>query len=421
MTSPIFSIPGMSYVREGAPWVFPQMLNSFQEVADWWEGHRKEMPLIVGWAALYLAHPKEGLAFQQQKARLRHYKRVIPGLSEEKLRKALIEACGGRPYKKGGRWVAPLQGRFSYGDTDYNASSDYYLLKCPECGIEDAEVDEGLSSKFEPVGAYAKCSACGTYHRRSTQCATFGELIDAGLHHYVDNDDFDGWEDFENYLGELLADAEEHCKSYNLPDFKALYAEGRNLDWRNRSGYKVFKDLDAREVAKAFTVNSDFHIYGGKLILHEGGNFSLSASVAHHDATSYISLSPLWEYCEEPDDDDDCEGYLPFEGLEEASKAAYIAEHILCGKEDIFEFSKACQFKRLKPSWVAEKLDDLISRIAPYEEGCPIPGNLQQAAQWAVVEALTKMGDHLRNGELEFSHYHLECLRASMLLAFQDE
>ena len=103
MTSPIFSIPGMSYVKEGAHWVFPQMLNSFQEVSDWWEGHSKEMPLIVGWAALYLAHLKEGLAFQQQKARLRHYKRVIPGLNEEKLRKALIEACGGRPYKKQGR------------------------------------------------------------------------------------------------------------------------------------------------------------------------------------------------------------------------------------------------------------------------------------------------------------------------------
>ena len=44
-----------------------------------------------------------------------------------------------------------------------------------------------------------------------------------------------------------------------------------------------------------------------------------------------------------------------------------------------------------------------------------------QAAQWAVVEALTKLGDHLRNGELEFTHYHLECLRASMLLAFRAE
>ena len=53
----------------------------------------------------------------------------------------------------------------------------------------------------------------------------------------------------------------------------------------------------------------------------------------------------------------------------------------------------------------------------------PFEPMLKTVEQMAVVSGIgeNRLRQLMDNGELEFTHYHLECLRASMLLAFREE
>lgn len=240
-----------------------------------------------------------------------------------------------RVYDKDGVVKSELAGTFSYDqDADYEYELELHReVRCPECAAHETVFWEGsvnVSSgeKFEHIiGPYYRCCECDKPVRPEV-----GEA--SQLNGFLDSSTGEEWENYVEHLDYLLQQIPAHIGS--TPD--RLYVGGRNLDWRNRDGYKVI-GFDAKELADTMRVNGQFNIHGGELLLRQDGTAQMSCGMSHHDASSSFVITPAW-WCELGSDEaveqDD------MVGNEDRCKAA---EALLCGGRREFEYSAGSTFK----------------------------------------------------------------------------
>lgn len=75
-------------------------------------------------------------------------------------------------------------------------------------------------------------------------------------------------------------------------DFQALYIEGRNLNWRGSSGFAT-STLSRKDLLDKITIGNDYHL----TIKHNQRDNTLEVRCAHHDATSYMTVTPTYTCC----------------------------------------------------------------------------------------------------------------------------
>ena len=100
---------------------------------------------------------------------------------------------------------------------------------------------------------------------------------------WEDSDLFDQeWDCFKDHLDEQL---EKRANASNT-----WRADGRNMGWQQRSGYKVFKAKNALEFLDAILPKTDCHIQ-----IFKSGKRALSLRVSHHDAPTgeWYEVRPL--------------------------------------------------------------------------------------------------------------------------------
>lgn len=292
-----------------------------------------------------------------------------------------------------GKWVSEKAATFSYDMHDeYEAALEMYCqIECPECGSEETvrndEVVDILfgASNFTLVsGPYCRCDNCGAVVRPEISDADdlpsdawYGE---------------DTWDCYVEWLDELLEQMADHVAQYGKPDL--LYVGGSNLDWRGRSGYTTCA-VEGEALARVMSVNGDFSINNGVLWLRQDGTAEMTCSMHHHDVPtgSSLTVQPMWE-CELSHDE-----FVRMDEMKGNAERCRIAETLLCGSEDAFEYSYGSTFKVVSLDGLIDSIEWLAKRLEvdQWEDVTPtVNTSSKDLAGWSPLDALhASIGWHL--------------------------
>lgn len=275
------------------------------------------------------------------------YDRVLPGAEKSVVQSAVV-------------------GTFSYTGTDYDAElQSYSLVTCPCCHTEDTvydgdEADNAAveaSFKFQYLsGPYARCNDCGRVVR-----PTVSPAVGLPLEAAVDQNDGDEWDWYKGNLQDLIDTmCDRVTRHTGFPIPHQLHVEVQNANWRGSSAW-VNTDLSGDSLATAMSVNGDFHIVDGKLIIQADDTASLCCLMPHHDATSAITVTPIWNCQIDP------EVWINQDEMKDAEELAKVAETLLCGSNNAYEYSssrhRADKFTLVSRSALAEGIRELMTRL----------------------------------------------------------
>ena len=264
---------------------------------------------------------------------------------------ALVEEA--RPYPdEQGQVCSEILSAFNYDPYDNYGEIDMHsVLECSKCGHEELVREQCLedclesSDNFEHIlGTAARCSQCDSVVRVKHRPATERDEVP------YDNYGEDPFEEICYYIFDGLQEAVAARFPTN-PD--GLFAVGRNLDWRGRSGQGTF-EYSADGLAKALGAErTEFHCRA-QLIL-QGTRFpTVCASTSHHDVPMGDSrtLEPYW-MCE-------MDGETPVLGAEYAKGVALadLARTILAGATGS-PWSKTATFTVVSAQGLLEAIGDL--------------------------------------------------------------
>lgn len=256
---------------------------------------------------------------------------------------------------------------FSYEGTDYEQELDgYSLVQCPCCHHEETVYDGNeadnaavaMAGDFAHLtGPYARCSNCRKVVRPNVGPAEALPLWGA-----VGQNDDDGWECYVDRLdGCIKTMLERLTRDTGLPAPDMLHVEVENANWRGSDAFTM-SALDGTSLAKAMSVNSDFHIADGKLVIQADDTATMTCLLVHHDATSRITVYPVWE-CNIAHEDQ----YLFQHQMEDAKLLAEIAETLLCGEYDCHEYSRTLnprdRFTHVSRQALAEGIRGMITSL----------------------------------------------------------
>lgn len=272
------------------------------------------------------------------------YDRVMPGAEKSTVQSVVV-------------------GTFSYEGTDYDQElENYSLVQCPCCDHEETVYDGNeadnaavkLADEFEHLsGPYARCSNC-----RKVVRPHVGPAQDMPMHAMVGQDDTDNWEWYKGQLQDhidTMLSRLSRLTGYPAPC--RLQVDIGNADWRGRDAY-TSAELTGESLAQVMSVNSDFHIMDGKLLVQPDNTVSMTCLLVHHDATSRVTAYPVWE-CQIDNDT-----WIVQEDMADAVALAEVAETLLCGEYDCHEYSRARhpldRFAYVSRGALCEKISDMM-------------------------------------------------------------
>lgn len=250
------------------------------------------------------------------------------------LRKVIEDA---ELYQTEDGYKSQIVGSFSYEpDENQEYAENYRTVECPHCHNEETVLGQGIEevigevALFTPLsGPYCRCDKC--------------EKVIRPLVYQPDEAPYDlsnvndeAWDCYTDHLDELVAGMVDHLMEvggYSRP--YQLRVDVANADWRGRDAYAIC-EVDGVKLAETMRVNGQFNIHAGKVRHFQNGTAMLSCLLAHHDATSSITVTPIWE-CELNNGE---ERYISQDELPRAQHNAKIAEALLCGSHSAFEYSK---------------------------------------------------------------------------------
>lgn len=252
-----------------------------------------------------------------------------------------------------------IVGGFSYGDTDYESELEMYrAVECPSCSNTEVVLADNpedaleMAEKFTHLsGPYCRCERCEAVVRPTVEAATC--LPD-------DYEGFDGDEHelYVEQLDYLLEQMQAHLDKLGLPKPARLYIGVTNADWQGRYAYARCS-FDGKDLASKLRVNGDYMIRNGLLTIREDGYACMTCTLAHHDASSGITIAPEWD-CDILGDG--CPLYQ--ENLEEGKGYARIAETLLTGEGEEFEYSNSGEpFSLVSHSGLSEGILELGRRL----------------------------------------------------------
>lgn len=261
------------------------------------------------------------------------------------------------------------RGSFSYNDNDNAGELEYWTtLECSHCGQWEYIREQlgnqtpagflacyqGDLERFEPVtGPYCRCKQCDRLTRVKAYPA---EELPVQAYDYAQEDAREAWDDYTDVLGEFLDMMVEHLEKHGLPKPTGLRLDVQHANWMGSDAWAECA-VDGKELANKMRVNSDFMISHGSLNCFPNGNAELFCRLSHHDVPqgSPITITPQWECELEPETE-----YLNFEEARESLEGlADIAETLLCGAPQEFEFSPGSTFKTVHRTNLAYKLSEL--------------------------------------------------------------
>lgn len=262
-----------------------------------------------------------------------------------------------------------LKATFSWNDIDWDHELDPYMsVSCPQCGKENtvlADTDEdALAYAVEDfthlTGPYCRCEACETVVRPTiTKASNLPEGTWAG--------DEGDWDDYVERLDYVVEEMEQHLKAH-FPDRAEPYhlaAYIGNADWRGRDASATL-ELTGKSIAEGIRVNSEYTISNGELHCYQDGKVVITCGLSHHDASSSVTITPAWR-CDMDDD-----ATIDQDEMADAEVFAKIAEELLCGPQQCFEFSTARkaseQFKKVARYSLAAGIRELMTKLG-YETG----------------------------------------------------
>lgn len=261
-------------------------------------------------------------------------------------------------YDRDGKVYSEIVGGFSYGDTDYEVELEpYRAVECPECGQTETVLADNPEDALETAekfthlsGPYCRCERCDKAVRPTVEAATC--LPDS--HFGYDNDDHDLYVEQLDYLLEQMTG---HLDALGLPAPSRLHIGVSNADWRGRDAHAKSR-FDGKELAEKLSVRGDYMVRGGKLRVESNGHVSMTCVLAHHDASSPITIVPEWE-CEM---DENVELFQ--EDLDEAKVLARVADRLLAGQGETFEYDDRGEtFTLVSNSSLAEGIRELTRRL----------------------------------------------------------
>lgn len=313
----------------------------------------------------------------------------VIGVDTAKLRAAHTGACHDLIWmdKEGVAHSRQLAG-FSYDSCDaYEAEIDrFVVVSCPECSnkhhvhvdecsyldVERYQQDplafieqyEAEMHGFDRIsGPYFRCTQCDRAVRPDVDVATdlpsgwdYGETL------------------HEDYVGDLdncLSEMRNYLSGLGLPQPHGLRADLDNVDWRGRSAWTTF-GVDPEEFASKISVNSDYSITNGRLMVEAGGEVVMRCGLSHHDASGSVATRPYW-LCELQDELSRDERTLTqLEMTEEyAGGWAKVALSLLAGESRHQPLTEGCSMKWVHVDSVIEHFDDLLTwleRAIPEDE-----------------------------------------------------
>jgi len=306
---------------------------------------------------------------------------------------ALIDENG--LYDQNGEVKAKLQGTFSYDlhDLWQDQLDLFFTLDCDSCGHSETikkpfgwagtptpkDLPEMLEEAcdctgFEHLsGPYVRCTRCGW-----TQRAKLGEAD--SIPDEEGDDLFDAseeWDDYVEHLGTLVDALVEHAKQHSLPEPYRLKVIANRIRWDGATGYTDCA-VDGAALADRLKVDSDFTIRSGKLWLEPDGTGLLSCSLAHHDATGFMEVLPLW-LCELADRDTDDDALIEADQVPACSTwLPMIANTLLCGKGMPFAYSSTYNFQMVSRTHLISTLEWLQRQLYWNDEV------LEMEGVWAV-------------------------------------
>lgn len=293
---------------------------------------------------------------------------------------------------------------FSYkpdDDDGYNQSM-HKNVECPQCdhketvyceGSEHIETIANWMMDFEHLsGPYVRCKDCGNAIRPTISDAVWSDVE-------PDTEgDPDLWNDYKEYMEELVERLQQHAVDNGLPKPTHLMLTASGIDWRNRTGWRRI-NADGEELAEAMTVNSQFMLDKGCLWLEPDGTGELSVVMYHHDAPTggIITARPAWR-CDIADmnryeDDDD---FIVGDDVFKAMVYGKIAEVLLCGNHEAFPYSKGSTFELVCHSQIYEALREQ-QKVAP--ELDDKPATLLECYQEMLNQQYDEMIELLNSGD----------------------
>lgn len=252
-----------------------------------------------------------------------------------------------------------IVGGFSYNDTDYEGELEAHrAVECPGCSNTEVVLADNPEDALEMAkefthlsGPYCRCERCDAVVRPTVEAAIC--LPDG----FVDYDD-DEYELYVDQLDYLLEQMLENLGKRSLPKPARLYVGVTNADWQGRDAYASCS-FDGKDLASKLRVNGDYMIRNGLLTIREDGYACMTCTLAHHDASSGITIEPEWD-CDILGDD--CPLYQ--ENLEEGKGYARIAETLLTGEGEEFEYSNSGEpFSLVSHSGLSKGILELGRRL----------------------------------------------------------
>lgn len=310
------------------------------------------------------------------------YDRLLPGAEKTVVQSTIVEM-------------------FSYEGTDYDAElENYSLVQCNCCHQEETVYDGNeadnaaiaLADEFEHLtGPYARCNNC-----RHAMRPNVGPAQHLPMHAMVGQGDNDEWDLYQDHLQDCIKTMLERLSRHTgLPAPDMLHVEVKNANWRGSEAF-TWCSVDGTSLAEAMSVNSDFHIADGKLIIQEDNTSTMTCLLVHHDATSRITVYPVWE-CNIAHEDQ----YLFQHQMEDAKRLADIAEILLCGEYDCHEYSALSmdRFTHISRQALAEGIRGMITTLGygvkPEEMNALLENPSDEPALDLIIYSLFTMEDQI--------------------------
>jgi len=265
-------------------------------------------------------------------------------------------------YVEDGVVKSQIAGAFSYSQHDlYVAELDLFEeLVCPDCHYAETVQKDGIPVSFTHLsGPYHHCDHCDSVVRPIQQDA---DALPDGWGQIGTGEE---WDDYKEWLSELVEKLGKHLEAAGLPTPSSLRIDAGNADWRGRDAYAECA-FDGEELADKLQVNSPFTISNGKLWLQQIGLGRLTCTMSHHDVPmgSSVTIQPSWE-C-------DLDGEpLVGEEILDCVELAKAATHLFAGPEFCFQFSHDAQLRAVSEIGFTESVNWLCAQLG-LEEDDPI-------------------------------------------------
>lgn len=263
-------------------------------------------------------------------------------------------------YKSDDGYKSQIVGGFSYEpDENQEYAENYRTVECPHCYNEETVLGQGIEEVIEGVtlfthlsGPYCRCDECEKVIRPLVYQPDEAPYD-------LSNVDDEAWEFYSDRLDDLVTGMVDHLETvggYSRP--YQLRVDVGNADWRGRDAYAIC-EVDGVKLADTMRVNSQFNIHAGKVRHFQNGTVMLSCFLAHHDATSSITVTPVWE-CELNNSE---ERYISQDELPRAQHNAKIADVLLCGSHAVFEYSRGSMSLTSAPLFDLASTDGLVEGL----------------------------------------------------------